>query len=164
MVKYKVGNLITAAQNGEVDVIAHCCNCFNTMKSGIAPQIAKAFPIAKIVDNKTIKGDWRKFGSYSSGTHMSDEGLMTHIYNLYGQYNWWPRDERHLHYDALKFAMRLMVEDLSYFPGSHEPKIGLPKMGAGLAGGDWSKIVRLIHQEFSDYDVTIYVLDEKEIP
>lgn len=161
MVRYKVGCLIEAAQSGEVNTIAHCANCFNTMKSGIAPQIAKAFPIAKIVDDRTCKGDWNKFGRYSMGTHSfdgSDQVPLT-IFNLYGQYNYWPRDERHLHYDALKFAMRGMANEL-YWGAT----VGLPKLGAGLAGGDWNKIEKLINQEFQGEQVTIYVTDESEIP
>lgn len=37
------GNLIELALNGEFDVISHGCNCFCTMRSGIAPQMAESF-------------------------------------------------------------------------------------------------------------------------
>ena len=37
------GDLIKLALEGKFDVIAHGCNCFCTMKSGIAPQMAKNF-------------------------------------------------------------------------------------------------------------------------
>jgi len=43
-------------------------------------------------------------------------------------------------------------------------KVGLPKIGAGLGGGDWSIISKIIEEELGEFDVTIYVLDEKEIP
>ena len=39
MIKYKVGDLIEALKNHEVDAIGHQCNCFHVMKSGIAPLI-----------------------------------------------------------------------------------------------------------------------------
>lgn len=65
MLKYKKGCLIKAAKSGEVDVIAHQCNCFNNMGAGIAPQIKKAFPEAWHVDRNTIKGDRGKLGSLS---------------------------------------------------------------------------------------------------
>jgi O-acetyl-ADP-ribose deacetylase (regulator of RNase III) len=34
-------------------------------------------------------------------------------------------------------------------------RIGLPKIGAGLAGGDWSVILAIISEELASEDVTI---------
>ena len=34
-------------------------------------------------------------------------------------------------------------------------KIGLPLIGAGLAGGDWNVIEKIIEKELKDMDVTI---------
>lgn len=64
MIKYKIGDLLEAARNEEVHVIAHCCNCFVTMGSGIAPQIKKAYPYAFAADQGTTRGDpkrWEPF-------------------------------------------------------------------------------------------------------
>jgi O-acetyl-ADP-ribose deacetylase (regulator of RNase III) len=38
------------------------------------------------------------------------------------------------------------------FSGKH---IGLPKIGAGLAGGDWNKIESIIKRELKDCKVTV---------
>jgi O-acetyl-ADP-ribose deacetylase (regulator of RNase III) len=38
------------------------------------------------------------------------------------------------------------------FEGKH---IGLPKVGAGLAGGDWSIIEKIIIKELKDFKVTV---------
>lgn len=45
MIKYDVveGDLIKLALQGKFDVVAHGCNCFCRMKSGIAPQMVRAF-------------------------------------------------------------------------------------------------------------------------
>ena len=43
-------------------------------------------------------------------------------------------------------------------------KVGLPKIGAGLAGGDWKIIETMIESVLHDCDVTIYVLNKEEIP
>ena len=34
-------------------------------------------------------------------------------------------------------------------------RIGLPLIGAGLAGGDWNRIKKIIEKELCDMDVTI---------
>lgn len=42
------GDLIALAKQGLFDVIAHGCNCFCTMRAGIAPQMVKAFGVDKL--------------------------------------------------------------------------------------------------------------------
>ena len=42
------------------------------------------------------------------------------------------------------------------FKGKH---IGLPKIGAGLAGGDWERIKGIIQKELKDCEVTIVIYD-----
>ena len=169
--KYRVGDLITAASSLEVNVIGHCCNCFNTMKSGIAPLIAKEFPSAYQADQLTRKGDIDKLGRYSLGKHVKNEGTLftstgtLFIYNLYGQYSF-GTDRQHLNYKALRNSLRLMCDDLNFTVRDNPPKIGFPKIGAGLAGGDWNIIEQIIEEELvaMGYCVTIYVLEENEIP
>ena len=38
-------------------------------------------------------------------------------------------------------------------------RIGLPKIGAGLAGGDWNVIQKIIEEELPGENVTIVVLE-----
>ena len=156
MLKEKTGDLIKAALNGEVNVIAHCCNCFNNMGAGIAPQIAKNFPKAKEVDSLTEKGLKDKLGRF---TLAYDKGV--YIYNLYGQYGFWERNvgKIDLNYYYLTKAlegMRIRHDLIS----NNEPslKIGFPLIGCGLAGGDWSVVSQIIETIFEDHDVTIYKL------
>lgn len=157
MLKYKVGCLIEAATTGEVNVIAHQCNCFNTMGSGIAPLIAKAFPLAEKADNQTEKGSIGKLGGFS---YAYDPTYDVNVYNLYGQYGY-SRTGQDTDYYALRKALVRMREDLMVPVGY---KIGFPKLGAGLGGGNWGTISSLIEDIFNGYDVTIYVLNDKEIP
>lgn len=165
-IQYKVGNLITAAQSGEVNVIAHGCNCMNTMKSGIAPKVAGAFPEAWRADQATRRGDRAKLGTLSEA-FVGDKLL---VYNLYSQYTFTGRREgkMDLDYDALGSALHMMAASLHakcriLDMSTHDLRIGLPKIGAGLAGGDWGIISRMIEACLQDFDVTIYVLKESEL-
>jgi len=38
--------------------------------------------------------------------------------------------------------------------------IGLPKIGAGLAGGDWNRIKEIIKTELTDCKVTVVIYDK----
>lgn len=170
MLRYKVANLITAAQTGEVNVIGHVANCFCSMNSGIAPQIAKAFPGAFEADLRTTRGSEAKLGSYSS---YYEPKLDLEIFNLYAQYGNRERDrgQRDLNYTALSQALSQMNWHLKIGANMYEwikgeprdVRIGLPKLGSALSGGDWNYVSALIENHL-EFDVTIYVLDEAEIP
>lgn len=166
MLKYKVGDLIKSARSGEVNVIGHGCNCMNTMKSGIAPKVAEAFPEAWTADQMTARGDRAKLGTFSSA--FSKSGVL--VYNLYSQYTFTGRKEgkMDLDYWALRSALSMMAMSLhakcrTLDISPDDLRIGLPKIGAGLAGGDWGIISRMIENRLQDFNVTIYVLKESEL-
>lgn len=162
---YKVKDLILAAQEGEVNVIAQQCNCFNARKRGIAPLIDKAFPEAAKADDSTVKGDKSKFGNLS---FAFSEEFRLYIFNLYGQWGYWKRQDGLPNTDLVMLANALikMKNALRSLKDFHETKIGLCKLGAGLGGADWSIIENIIKDTLckNGYDVTVYVLDEAEIP
>lgn len=157
MLKVVTGNLIDAAKNGEVNVIAHCCNCMCNMGAGIAPQIKRAFPYAYAADLDTMAGDQSKLGYFSLG--VPDEQSDPLVYNLYGQYRYgYNAKGRQLDYDALYDALIAMANDLLL--RDQKCKIGLPMIGAGHAGGNWAIIEVMIEETLvkTGHDVTIYKL------
>lgn len=153
MIKYVDGDLVKMAQNGAFDVIAHGANCFCVMGSGLAPQIKKAFPEAYKVDCETIKGDKNKLGtiSYTLETYPT-------VVNIYSQYGTKGRLEGKidLDYDALRKGLKALKEKFS------GKTIGLPMIGAGLAGGSWDIIEKIIEEEMIGEYVTIVKWVENE--
>ena len=152
------GNLLDAFDRGDVDVIAHQCNCFCNMGSGIAPQIAKRYPSARIADNATAKGDSGKLGTFTRAIisrtvygYGIKEGL---VYNLYGQYGY-GGEGVNTKYESLKQAMQKMQQQLKN--ENDEGIIGMPLIGCGLGGGDWEVVSKIINEVFSN-EVHIYVL------
>jgi len=144
-------NLITLAQAGNFDLIGHGCNCFCTMGKGIAPQIKKAFPQAYGADQETLKGDITKLGNYTYGIcYLNDSDYVT-VFNIYSQYDYNRVGERnrHLDYNALTLALKKINHNYS------GKSIGLPLIGAGLAGGDWDRIKLIMMEELKDMDLTI---------
>ncbi|AXN57904.1 hypothetical protein KASHIRA_02630 [Serratia phage vB_SmaM-Kashira] len=164
MIDYQIGDLFPHAYasvlEGHPTVVAHCCNCFNTMKSGIAPLVAKNFPEAESVDKLTTKGDRGKLGTT---TEAFSQGIL--VFNLYGQFGYWKRREgkMDLEYPALDSALGQMaasihakcrVNDIR----PNEVKVLLPMIGAGLAGGDWNVISQLIEKNLGKFSVTVFKL------
>ena len=142
------GNLITMAP--DFDAIVHGCNCFCAMGAGIAKQIKDTWPAAYQADRDTRKGDKSKLGTYSKADIIIKDKILT-IINAYTQYDYgFKRDGLPpVDYFAIRKVFRQINSD---FKGK---KIGIPKIGAGLAGGDWSKIQSIIEQETSDLDMTV---------
>ncbi|MFK4132216.1 hypothetical protein ACI2KR_07975 [Pseudomonas luteola] len=143
------GDLVEMALDGEFDVIVQGCNCFNTMGSGIAKSIRSAFPEAYAVDQNTKAGDKRKLGSYTSVTVDRNEKQIT-IINAYTQYKY-GRDQQELYADYKKIR-----EVFNRLAGDFNGKrIGIPRIGSGLANGCWATISNIIQSEMKGQDLTL---------
>ncbi|CUR44365.1 Macro domain protein [Pseudomonas phage VCM] len=161
MIQYKIGDLIDALKSGEVSSIGHQANCFNTMNSGVAKAIRLAFPHAYEADCLTVKGDKAKLGKLTCVEYERDDETVGLIYNLYGQYNYGYDAKGYTNYEALRGAllnMRIDLDGAVSLSGEDWKKVGFPKIGAGLGGGDWDTIARIIEDTFEGYDVTVYTL------
>lgn len=167
------GNLVKLAQQGVFTEIGHGCNCFCVMGAGIAPQIAKAFPEAEEADNNTTRGAKEKLGSMSIGFHMLFEGTERKreiaICNLYTQYGTGGRaiGEPDIDYDALESAftelnrLTAIAKAEGMFNNGRQPEqhMGIPMIGAGLAGGDWERIEKIINRVTPNMDITLVEYD-----
>jgi O-acetyl-ADP-ribose deacetylase (regulator of RNase III) len=145
------GNLLRAAREGEVYILAHQCNCHCAMGAGFAERLAKVFPEAEAVDKATVRGDQSKLGTFTKVTVRG-----TTIYNLYGQFGFWkPKPgEQNTDLPALSQALQAMAQDVGDTPGV----IGMPKIGSVLgAVGIWDEVAKLIELAFPNRTIRIYV-------
>ena len=141
------GDLIKLALDGEFDVIVHGCNCFCTMGAGIAKTIKNKFPEAYKADLNTVKGNKEKLGTISRAV-IERNGNELIVVNGYTQYNW--RGSGTLvDYSAVRSVFRNIK---SQFSGK---RIGYPKIGAGLAKGDWAIISKSVDEELEGEDHTL---------
>jgi O-acetyl-ADP-ribose deacetylase (regulator of RNase III) len=153
MITYVQGDLITS----DCDVIAHGCNCFNTWGAGIARQLRTVHTEAFEADWKTLRGDKDKLGTYTDAVSHGRR-----VFNLYTQYAY-GNNTRHCDYDAIKSSLESMRDALRVTDEIEGAKIGLPKIGCGLAGGDWNVVEGIIEEVFSGIDIYVYVLDDGSI-
>lgn len=169
------GNLIELALSGAFDVIAHGCNCQNTMGAGIAPLMAKAFGCDKFkLEHPQLKGDINKLGQidfrqlyiYDKKAYITEDlslELMTRsadnklfVVNAYTQF-WYGKThtngvDKPLDYEALTLCFRKM----NYmFKGKH---IGSPLIGCGLAGGVFD--YKMLKTPFEKYGYENYILKD----
>lgn len=137
--KILTGDLIKLAVKGEFDLIIHGCNCFCTMGAGIAKTIKEKFPEAYRADLETEKGARSKLGQISWGETKIESGTLI-IVNGYTQFNWRGRGKK-ADYDAIREVFKKVKQNFSGL------RIGYPAIGAGLAGGEWEVISKIIEEE-----------------
>lgn len=141
------GNLITLAKQNYFDVIVHGCNCFGTMGAGIAKAIKQEFPEAYEADCQTPKGDKNKLGTISYAK-IDRDGMNLTVVNGYTQFNYYGAGTL-VDYNAVASVFSSIKKQFS------GQKIGYPKIGAGLAKGDWQIISSIIDRELEQEDSTL---------
>lgn len=143
---YKIieGDLIEMFDKCKFDIIIHGCNCFHTMKAGIAKQISKKYPQVLYTDMlKTKHGDIEKLSNWSAVD--TQKGT---VINLYTQFKPGPN------FDVNAFL--LGIKKLKHrFIKRPELRIGIPKIGCGIGGYSWDKLEKYIIEILGDLNITV---------
>jgi O-acetyl-ADP-ribose deacetylase (regulator of RNase III) len=141
------GDLIRLALEGHFDVIVHGCNCFCSMGGGIARNIKAVFPAAFEADCRTTPGDRDKLGTCTVADCPTESGHVT-VVNAYTQHDYAGPGVL-VDYQALTQCLQWVAKT---YP---DQRIGLPKIGAGLAGGDWPQIKPIIETTLVQTEYTL---------
>lgn len=176
MYKEIEGNLITLALEGKFDVIIQGNNCFCVQGAGLAPQMVKAFETDQFpLENRIHRGDINKLGCIDFAGYKLSPLLKTDknvaiwvdnfeatdlwVVNCYTQYGFGQNHpdgiKAPVDYEAITICLRKLNQR---FIHRH---IGIPQIGAGLAGGDWNRIKNIIQTELTNCDVTVVIYDGK---
>ncbi len=142
-------DLLKAFQHNDFDAIVHGCNCFHMMGAGIAGSIAKTFPCALEVDKKTTDlGDWSKLGDYSVSETVNGD-----IINAYTQFGPGKCPTNQL-YKNIKTVFEKINSEYK------NKIIGIPKIGAGIAGGNWDDIAKIIQTATPDVKIVVCYMEK----
>lgn len=139
-------NIFVPFEKKEYDMLVHGCNCFHTMGGGIAAIVSYRYPSALEADKQTKWGDKKKLGTYS----MTDTKYGT-IINLYTQFDFGTY-QRQVDYEAVKKGFELLNAE---FKGK---TACIPRIGAGLAGGDWNILKNIINESTPDLEIVVYYI------
>jgi O-acetyl-ADP-ribose deacetylase (regulator of RNase III) len=124
------------------------------MGAGIAVPMARYFGCSTYpLEDLSTRGDINKLGQIEWKKYPVSIENSVYVVNAYTQYYLNPR-LKPLDYEAITLCMRKMN---SIFRGM---RIGLPMIGAGLAGGDWERIKTIIQTELKDCDTTIVIFNK----
>lgn len=143
------GDLVELALRGKSSKyshIIHGCNCFCTMGAGIAYLVRKKWPGAYKADLKTTHGDPTKLGDFS---YYYDKGVDLFVVNAYTQYRY--GRGRLVDYEAVASVFT----KLNKFVKEKDRPVGIPRIGAGLAGGHWEAIETIINLTTPNLDIEL---------
>lgn len=145
------GDLLQLAAEGHFDVIVHGCNCQCQMGRGIASSLRRRYPAVYQADLGSVRGDREKLGTYTQAT-VRENGHAFVVVNAYTQEHWRGKGVR-ADYAAIGRALTAVAREF------HGRRIGYPRIGAGLAGGDWPTIAAIIEQALAGEDHTLVEFD-----
>lgn len=159
MLKIIKGNLFDT----KCQIIAHGVNCRGAFGSGVAGQIAKRFPQARLCYmTKHYHQGW-ELGQVQYvdinyalnekiNQHMPDFGSTLVIANMATQFTY-GKTGVHINYDAVEQCLTGVIN----FADSNNWNIAMPWVGCGLAGGDKKKVLEILNKCLVNFNVLVEV-------
>lgn len=145
MIKYVIGDLLGADQK----VIVHGCNNRGVMGSGVARQIRAKWP--NVYEVYSLKH--MVFG-LDLGDIIPVATLDGHIIvNAVTQEGFGRDGKVYVDYDAIKTCMEKINNKVIDW---EVKEVAMPRIGAGLGGGDWAIIEKIIADTAKNYTPVVY--------
>lgn len=150
MITYLTGDA-TVPQGEGLKMLVHICNNIGGWGSGMVVSISARWP-----EPEQKYREWFKNKeNFSLGeiqlVPVSDDIIVV---NMIAQSGYSTRTKPAIRYDALKVCLAKVAEKAKELGAS----VHMPFIGAGLAGGDFDIIKKIIAEELKDLDIFIYSL------
>ena len=137
----------------ELKYIAHGVNCQNTMGSGVAKALYTKFPQVKdhyhgycnnIGDSLLLLGDVQEI--------IVDDKT---VYNCFTQLEFGYDGKKYVNYNAIALCFLYLSTHVEM-----DGPLAIPKIGCGLAGGNWEFMEQLINDSVGDrLEIWVYELE-----
>ena len=147
MVRYVIGDLLEAKQN----VIVHGCNAQGVMGSGVARLIRARYP--NVYEIYALK---HKVFGLDLGDIIpvaTTDGRI--VVNAVTQEYFGGDGRRYVDYAAIETCMKKINDRAKDW---NAVEIAMPRLGAGLGGGDWNVIEDIIIKSATNFIPVVYDL------
>jgi O-acetyl-ADP-ribose deacetylase (regulator of RNase III) len=156
-IRYVTGDATRPSGDG-LRAIVHCCNNFGAWGAGFVVALSKVYPEAERSYREWDKrfrdrGETLPLG----GVQMVPVGDDVFVFNVVGQEGVGTRKgQPPIRYEAIRAGLATVRGMLE---GTPSMTVHMPRMGAGLAGGDWLIIERIVHTELVEHGIGVTVYD-----
>lgn len=144
-IEYRLGNLF---EDPSVRFLAHCCNAQRVQRSGFAKELRERYPGAYQAYYDEPSLDMGKIIPYEA----PDSRV---IFHLIGQKFYGRDGARYVSYDAIAEGIETLD---TIAPSLGMDSLAMPLIGAGLAGGSWAVLSRIIEEYSTNFRPVVYYL------
>lgn len=159
-IEYVYGDATEPKGDG-LKIVVHCCNSIGLWGAGFVIALSKK----NTVPEKMYRA-WYKEGSYSTEragvvpfklgmVQFSPFDKSTIVCNLIGQEGVGFKNGPPIRYDSIRNGFKMMIELMK----DDKFSVHMPRMGCGLAGGEWEKMEVIIKETLCDYGIPVTVYD-----
>ena len=138
-----------------IRTIAHGVNCQGVMGSGVARALFEKWPEVRehyiqFHEQQRKKG---KIDKDFLGFNQTVPASKKIIINMHTQLNFGSGDSQYVDYAAVLRCF----DSLKYDFGSHDRILAVPRIGAGLAGGDWETIKNIMVSKTQEQNIDLVI-------
>lgn len=161
-INYVEGDATLPVGDGK-KIIAHVCNDLGRWGSGFVVALGRRYPFAKSTYIMWSKGRCPNGGPYDlpfelGNVDFASTGWGKHdvlVANMVAQHDVVRKNGiTPIRYDALSKCLKTVFQ----YASQNGYSVHMPRIGCGLAGGEWNKIEPLI-LEANVFDIQVYVYD-----
>jgi O-acetyl-ADP-ribose deacetylase (regulator of RNase III) len=135
-------------------IIVHCCNDLGAWGAGFVLSLSRRWPEPEAAYQDSITRGNLELGKVQFvSVDEEDENIV--VANLVGQKGLkGPANPSPVRYSAIESGLLKVAAEAK----KRKASVHMPRMGAGLAGGDWAKIAAIIEKTLEGLEVTVYDL------
>lgn len=158
-IAYLVGNATEPVRKeNEVAVIVQNLNAQGAIGGGFSGAVTEKWPKVEemyldFIDNTNLK---ERLGAVIYSWVVEKEIVVASIIAQYKGFKVAP-NEILINYDELKKGFSDIIDIMSFIDKPYT--IHMPRIGCGIAGGDWNIIEKIIEETFIKNDIDVIVYD-----
>lgn len=150
LIQYQIGDA-TCPTGGGSKIIAHTCNDAGIWGAGFVLAISKRWPEPEAAYTERNRKTWHALGD----VQFIRVGPDILVANMIARHRAGNQDGPPIRYDALRACLReVAIRAISIAASVH-----MPRIGCGLAGGEWFRIEPLIAETLCVENVQVIVYD-----
>jgi O-acetyl-ADP-ribose deacetylase (regulator of RNase III) len=152
MITYVRGDATRPASAGN-KIIAHVCNDIGAWGKGFVMSITMQYPTAEQAYRSWCQGNDDQQPFMLGEVQFVKVSDDVYVANMIGQHGIMIKDGiTPIRYNALEKCL----QTLRLYAQTIDASIHMPRIGCGLAGGEWNKVEALINTTIPDLHVVVY--------
>jgi len=156
--EHLIGDATNPVGDKGMKFIAHCCNNIGAWGAGFVMALSRRWGMPELMYRKWAQENPAEMRESLGKIQVVPVEKDIMVINIIGQHRIGPDKDGNppIRYNAIKEGLLKTNEIMDGYSGKN-PTLHMPRIGSGLAGGDWDKIEKII-KETVKYKTFVYTL------